>query len=382
MTTSEAFTPLRGGGTRASSESAITLVDTSAAEAFEYSATPSSSFPHVMRRFRAMVIDPLITKWKSWRSPVQTEEDIDLPACVQAAQEAAKRPPSELPPTLNLEVTSAAEYAASENPNVIAFIHACYSNPDTVSSSVEVMQDHETILSPIPASLLQDAYDCFVFLMGRSDQEFKSSSSWFRVPPPPEELRAITDVGFKAYCTLRNRQTTKTGGAELAGPSGTQEKQWPTNANVSSNLVAGYLKRVLARVPGGIVTESMRKMILDLYSGYTDDLTLKTSDKIILSSLLRLNPARYALAHKVALLAQKILSADPVSASHLAVVLPVTNLNMCGGGEVLVVARPGVLDDAERDMQDAMNMRALVGLFDAWNRVVGVMFGNPDAFFN
>ncbi|KAI8838213.1 hypothetical protein BJ741DRAFT_601801 [Chytriomyces cf. hyalinus JEL632] len=378
MTTSEAPTPLRGG-TRASSESAITLVDTSVADSTNYSDTASQSFPHAMSRFRATVIDPLITKWRNARSrPVQKEKDPDLPACIQKEQLAATRAPSQQPAAVNLVVASEAENAASMNPNVVAFIHASYSNQDTIATSVEVIKDHETILSPISDTLIQDASDCFEFLLGRSDQEFKSSSSWFRVPPPPEELRAITDVGFKAYCTLRNRQKTATG-LEPGVTTEAQEKQWPANANVSCNIIAGYLKRVLARVPGGIVTESMRKLILDLHNGGS---TVNPRDKAILACMWRLNPARRALALKVSLLAQKILSADKVSASQLAVVLPVTNVNACGGGEAaFLVERIFGGDGAERDAQDASDMRALVDLFDAWNRIVGVMYTDPVAFF-
>ncbi|KAJ3401847.1 hypothetical protein CcCBS67573_g05508 [Chytriomyces confervae] len=376
---SEAPTPLRGG-TRASSESAITLVDTPVADSTDYSDTAPQSFPHVMSRFRATMIDPLITKWKNARSrPVQREKVPDIPASMQEEQLAPTKAPLQLPAAVNLAVvTSEAENAASRNPNVVAFIHASYSNQATISTSVEVIKDHETILSPISDTLIQDASDCFEFLMGRSDKEFKSSSSWFRVPPPPEELRAITDVGFKAYCTLRNRQKTATG-VEPGATTGTQEKQWPANANVSCNIIAGYLKRVLARVPGGIVTESMRKMILDLHDGGS---TVNPRDKAILSCMWRLNPARRALALKVSLLAQKILSADKVSASQLAVVLPVTNVNACGGGEAaFLVERIFGGDGAERDAQDASDMRALVDLFDAWNRIVGVMYTDPDAFF-
>ncbi|KAJ3071055.1 hypothetical protein HDU98_005877 [Podochytrium sp. JEL0797] len=224
---------------------------------------------------------------------------------------------------------------------------------------------------------MDDAIECCEFLMNRDQNEYKNSASWFRVPPSPQEIHAITDIGFTSYFKLRQKQketeTTKGGRPKIISPV--------------NNIVAGYLKRILARVPGGVITESMRRLICAVYEKYPKDKrnSLSDHDKDVIQNLLSLNPQRMRLLKLVCKLAIKILESDPVNASSLAVVLQVTNVNSCGSSAAEAMIKRmnmnGGSKNHQQDISNAMDMRALVNVFEEWNLIVGDVFFTEGAPF-
>ncbi|KAI9339978.1 hypothetical protein BDR26DRAFT_861914, partial [Obelidium mucronatum] len=301
-----------------------------------------------MSKFRTKIIEPLVQMWRdSTNSQVKK----------------------------NIPHTDAIAATKSQNPSV-----ECQSNtkvlaqlilrlPSTPLEYSAVQNDMILITSPLSQKIVDDVNECCEFLMTRDEHEFKNSSSWFRVNPHPREISAITDIGFKAYF---GRQKQK----DLDNEKGGAQKF----ISPICNIVAGYLKRNLALVSGGIITESMRKMICVLFSA---EKPVSEPKMEVIRFLLNVNPQRRALLRMITLLANKILANDPVEASSLAVVIPVHNLNACGSitSEALLKRMSAQGTSKYHDAANALEMRALVGVFEEWNKILGYLFLHPELFF-
>ncbi|KAJ3026261.1 UNVERIFIED_CONTAM: hypothetical protein HDU68_005956, partial [Siphonaria sp. JEL0065] len=104
-------------------------------------------------------------------------------------------------------------------------------------------------------------------------------------------------------------------------------------------------------------------------------------DQKIIRTLLNMNPQRRALVQMIAILANKILANDPVEASSLAVVIPVHNVNACGSIAAEAMMKRMALSGKNQDATTASEMRALVEVFEEWNKVLGLVFSEPEFFF-
>ncbi|KAJ3068602.1 hypothetical protein HDU98_008257 [Podochytrium sp. JEL0797] len=256
------------------------------------------------------------------------------------------------------------------------FIKACavfettlYKN-DTLYSEYGKGITNEIMLicTPIGQTVMDEAIACCKFLINKDPHEYKSSASWFRVPANPQEIRAITQMGFTAYFKGRQdkKQTETNKGRRPIAPI--------------NNIVAGYLKRILTRVPGGVITESMRRLICAVYEKYPADKrkTLSDHDKAVIQTLLNINHQRLQLLKLVCQVASKILESDPVDPSSLAVVLQVTDVNSCGSNAAEAMLKRmsvnGGSGNHDQDVTNANDMRSLVNVFEEWNRIVGDVF--------
>ncbi|KAJ3395264.1 hypothetical protein HDU84_000031 [Entophlyctis sp. JEL0112] len=193
------------------------------------------------------------------------------------------------------------------------------------------------------------------------EAKYRESSKWFRIPGNAREIREMDTKGIQAYF-LKHADLPRENIAALS----------------ICNIVAGYLKKIMSRVPGGVVREETRKAVCKIFSKYntTDIKAFSIQDRRAVQTLFSIiGNKRHELLRKIALVANKILAHDRVDAASLAVVIPVHDLQQ----SLMQTARAMALQaEGGDDVAAAHDMRALVDVCGEWNRILGQLFECPD----
>ncbi|KAI8845166.1 hypothetical protein BJ741DRAFT_682618 [Chytriomyces cf. hyalinus JEL632] len=104
------------------------------------------------------------------------------------------------------------------------------------------MKNMTAIVSPIKDTQLLEMQHCISYLSSRSQTEFLTCDSWFRVPANPNELTSIIRLGHEAYFRAAS---TKDG---------------------HIFLVAQYLTHLLSKVPHAVIPESVQRFVMDVHA--------------------------------------------------------------------------------------------------------------------
>ncbi|KAJ3118637.1 hypothetical protein HDU96_010621 [Phlyctochytrium bullatum] len=283
---------------------------------------------------------------KSWFRGLKPVEAISRLFVTRPPCRPYRPPPPLSPPTAAPEAPSAPhEITDPRVLRLLDLVQSCPQLDDGIGDSIRA--EAATLAARVPERVLDEIRKCVALM--QSDRmnplELSTAADWLRQPGEKTELAKIEQIGVDAYVE------------QLSGK------------HIQGNVIGSYFKRLVQKVPGGLIIQPLRNLLMAVTALRENGSVLVPVDAMaIIRAVLTVTEEREEILRQVCALADTILKLSKVDSRNLAVVLPVTDLN---AGRPLTVG----------DMAANSATISMCGKeFKAWNALWGIIMTRLDEF--